>query len=113
METNNPNSDRMKIADRLKEARTLAGLSQSQAADRLGLQRPAISEIESGKRKVSAEEIIQFSNLYRVDASWLILNESETKDGLSPEMKFAAREFAKLSKEDANRLVQLMKILPK
>jgi transcriptional regulator with XRE-family HTH domain len=113
METNNSNSDRLKIAERLKEARVLAGLSQSQAADKLGLQRPAISEIESGKRKVSAEEIIQFSNLYRVDGSWLLLQENEEEDNLSPEMRFAAREFAKLPKEDAQRLLQLMKILPK
>jgi transcriptional regulator with XRE-family HTH domain len=113
METNNINSDRVKIAERLKEARVLAGLSQSLAADKLGLQRPAISEIESGRRKVSAEEIIQFSNLYKVDASWLLLQENEDEDNLSAEMKFAAREFAKLPKEEAQRLLKLMKILQK
>lgn len=107
MENSNSNPDREKIAARLKDARILAGLSQAQAADKLGLQRPAISEIEAGKRKVSAEEIIQFSNLYRVAASWLLL-EDDTED-----LKFAARELSKLKPEDRQRLLEVLKILPK
>ena len=48
-------SDKEKIAQRLKEARTKAGLSQDQAATIIGLPRPAISEIEAGRRKVTVE----------------------------------------------------------
>ncbi len=108
METNNLNPEREKIAARLKEARILSGLSQEQAATKLNLQRPAISEIESGKRKVSAEEVIQFAHLYRVDTSWLLLTEDE-----SDSMKFAARELGKLSKADIQKLLHVLKILPK
>lgn len=109
MENNNSITDREKIAVRLKEARVNSGLSQSQAADRLGLQRPAISEIESGKRKVSAEEIIQFGILYSVDTNWLLLKEDTNND----QFKFAARELGKLSKEDIEKVIQVLKILPK
>lgn len=108
MENNNFLPNREKIAARLKEARTLAGLSQAQAADKLGLQRPAISEIEAAKRKVSAEEIIQFANLYQVDPNWLLLKETENE-----QFKFAARELSKLSKDDVEKVLQLLKILPK
>ena len=49
------------IASRLKIAREMAGLSQNQVAKMLGMKRPAISEIEAGRRKVSADEIAQLA----------------------------------------------------
>lgn len=106
-------SDRVKIATRLKEARSLAGLSQAQAAERMGLQRPAISELEVGNRKVSAEELIQFADLYRVSTTWLLGEESQTETELGEEFKFAARELSKLSPEDVKKLFDVLKILPK
>jgi transcriptional regulator with XRE-family HTH domain len=109
MNLNNLNEDREKIASRLKEARVMAGLSQAQAADQLGLQRPAISDIEGGKRKVSAEEIIQFAELYKVDISWLLLNDQD--EGSS--FKFAARELSKLSPSEIRKLMEVFKMLPK
>ena len=111
METNDLNADREKIALRLKEARVLSGLSQAQAADKLGLQRPAISEIEGGRRKVSAEELIQFANLYKVDTSWLLLRFNE--DDSNEQLKFAARELSKLSPDDIQKVLDVLKILPK
>jgi len=108
MDKNITPSEREKIAARIKEARILSGLSQAQAADKLNLQRPAISEIEAGKRKVSAEEIVQFGNLYEVDTSWLLLQENETDN-----LKFAARELSKLKEEDIKKLLEVLKILPK
>jgi transcriptional regulator with XRE-family HTH domain len=107
MESSSTNPDRDKIAARLKDARVLAGLSQAQAADKLGLQRPAISDIEAGKRKVSAEEIIQFADLYRVSTSWLLLEEDENQV-----QKFAARELNKLKPDDIKKLLDFIKILP-
>lgn len=60
------------IASRLKDARRMAGLSQAQVANILGLQRPSVSEMEAGNRKVTAEEIAQLAELYDVSASWLL-----------------------------------------
>ena len=108
MENNPTATERERIASRLKDARVFAGLSQEQAAIQLELQRPAISEIEAGKRKVSAEEIIRFASLYKVDTSWLLLEESDNQ-----EYKFAARELSKLKKDDIQKLLQVLKILPK
>lgn len=113
MENNNLSSDREKIATRLKEARLLSGLSQAQAADKLGLQRPAVSEIEAGKRKVSAEELIQFSTLYKVDTSWLLLKDNDNDPPITEQLKFAARELSKLSQEDIQKVLDVLKILPK
>lgn len=105
-------SEREKIAGRLKEARILAGLSQAQAASKMNLQRPAITEIEAGNRKVSAEEIIQFGVLYKVNTTWL-LGEDVAEGDSSDEFQFAARELSKLNPEDIKKVFDILKILPK
>jgi len=112
MKSKNDMSDREKIAVRLKEARIQAGLSQESAAKILKLQRPAISEIESGNRKVSAEEIIQFANLYRVNSSWLLLNDDGQEAEMDEQLKVAARELSKMSEADRKKLLDILKILP-
>ena len=76
------------------------------------LQRPAISEIESGKRKVSAEEIIQFATLYRVNTSWLLLKEEDQTLEMDEELRVAARELSKMSEIDRKKLLDILKILP-
>lgn len=105
-------SEREQIAERLKEARVMAGLSQENAAKILLIPRPAISEIESGKRKVSAEEIIQFSKLYKVSMSWLLLKESVETE-MDEQLRVAARELSKMSEVDRKKLLDILKILPK
>jgi len=111
MNNKNNAKEREQIAERLKDARTRSGLSQESAAKFLGIQRPAISEIESGKRKVSAEEIIQFSKLYKVNASWLLLKE-EVETEMDEQLKIAARELSKMSEADRKKLLEILKILP-
>lgn len=103
-------SDREKIAKRLKDARMQSGLSQEQASKLLDIQRPTISEIEAGRRKVSAEEIIQFTEYYGVSSSWLLSGDSASQDD---DFQFAARELEKLNKEDIKKLIGILKILPK
>ncbi|MBA2272547.1 MAG: helix-turn-helix transcriptional regulator [Actinobacteria bacterium] len=43
-----------------------------QAAEALDVRRPAISELEHGKRKVSAEELGKLADLYGVSVTWLL-----------------------------------------
>jgi transcriptional regulator with XRE-family HTH domain len=95
-------------AYRLKMARKMSGLSQNQIAKMLGLQRPAISEIEAGRRKVSAEEIAIFADTYDVDVSWLLNMGACTKDETQAKYELAAREINKLKPEDADRLLNLL-----
>lgn len=105
-------SEREKIAERLKEARSLAGLSQENAARILSIPRPAISEIEAGRRKVSAEEIIQFSKLYKVSTSWLLLKEEQEENEMDEQLKVAARELSKMNENDRKKLLEILKIFP-
>lgn len=99
-----------RIAYKLKLAREMAGLSQNQVANFLGLKRPAISEIEAGRRKVSAEELAELSRIYSVSINWLV-GESEEEDENQIRMGLAARELSKLKPEDVDRLLKILSAL--
>lgn len=102
-------SRRGTIAARLRAAREMAGLSQGQVAKILGLHRPSISEAEAGRRKVSAEELAEFANIYKVSLSWLAC--ADPDDTADPEMaryELAARKLSKMKKEDFNHLMELL-----
>jgi len=99
---------RRAIADRLREARRLAGLSQGQAAQRMNMHRPTVSEIEAGNRRVSAEELSRFATLYEVSTSYLT-GESPGAMALDdPRLQLAARELRKLPPESLNKLLQAL-----
>ncbi|MHB8523787.1 MAG: helix-turn-helix domain-containing protein [Limisphaerales bacterium] len=101
---------RAAIAARLRAAREQAGLSQGQVAKLLEMQRPTISEIEAGRRKVPAEELSRFAEIYDVSVSWLTNNEPEVPD---PAVELAARELAKLKTKDLDKVLQLLRTLRK
>lgn len=99
---------RAEVASRLREARKMAGLSQGQVAKLLDMHRPTISEIEAGNRRVTAEELTRFAELYDVTVSWLL---AETADQLTtddPRLQLAARELSKLKPDDLDRLLRLL-----
>ena len=101
-------SRRTLIAERLKEARKLAGVSQGHVAKILGLHRPSISEIEAGNRRVSAHELARLAEIYDVGVAWLLGEAPETLDTKDPRLELAARELAKLKPDDLDRLLRLL-----
>lgn len=96
------------IASRIREARKMAGLSQTQVAKMLGLHRPSISEIEAGNRSVSAEEIARLAEIFDVSASWLLGEGVDKVDVYDNKLQLAARELQKLKPEDLDRLLTLL-----
>jgi transcriptional regulator with XRE-family HTH domain len=102
--------DRQAIAKRLRVARESAGLSQGQVAKLFGYQRPTISEIEAGRRRVSAEELARFCEIYDVSLTWVVTENSEVSN---PKVELAARELAKLKREDLDKVMNLLQMLRK
>lgn len=96
------------VAERMREARKLAGLSQGQVARLLGYHRPTISQIEAGKRRVSTDELKLLAKLYDVSTSWLLNETSESLDPDDPRVQLAARELNKLDPDDLDRLLKLI-----
>ncbi len=60
------------IAARLAAARRTAGLSQKDAADKLGVGVPALSLWEGGKRSVSTRRLMQLADAYGVDPAYIL-----------------------------------------
>lgn len=96
------------IAERLKEARKLAGISQGHVATMLGLHRPSVSEIEAGNRRVSADELARMAEIYDVSVAWLLGEAPNTLDAQDPRLELAARELTKLKPDDLDRLLKLL-----
>lgn len=96
------------IAERLKEARKLAGVSQGHVAKILGLHRPSITEIEAGNRRVAADELVRLAEIYDVGVAWLLGEAPDTLDAQDPRLALAARELTKLKPDDLDRLLKLL-----
>jgi transcriptional regulator with XRE-family HTH domain len=106
--TETQDSKRTVIASRLREARKMAGISQGQVAKLLEMHRPTISEIEAGNRRVSAEELSKFAEMYDVTTSWLLAETAEQLETDDPRLQLAARELSKLKPDDLDRLLRLL-----
>lgn len=96
------------IGSRLAIARKRAGLSQTQVAAEIDLPRPSISEIESGRRRVAAEELARFADLYSVDMDWLAGHGEKKVDPLRDKLHLAARKVAGLKEEDLEKVIDLL-----
>jgi len=103
--------EREALGSRLRMARELSGLSQAQVANMLSLHRPSVSEMEAGRRKVSAEELCKLADIYDVKLSWLTGTEKEEDGGDDERIRLAARELAKLKPADYERVMYLLKVL--
>lgn len=106
--TDHQDTKRAVVAARLREARKMAGLSQGQVAKLLALHRPTISEIEAGNRRISADELPRFAEIYDVTVSWLLAESPEQLETDDPRLQLAARELSKLNPDDLDRLLRLL-----
>lgn len=62
----------MNIGERIRKMRDTLGISQQDLAAKVGLSRPALSQIESGRRKVSADELLLFSKTLNIAVDHLM-----------------------------------------
>jgi transcriptional regulator with XRE-family HTH domain len=65
------------FGERLRQLRTLAGLSQEELAEKAGLDRTYVSSCERGRRNVSLENIWRFALALGVKPSALFSNETQ------------------------------------
>jgi transcriptional regulator with XRE-family HTH domain len=61
-----------KLGAKIKTIRENFGLSQERVAELLGINRVAISQIENGERKISAEEIAKLSRIFNMPSDVLL-----------------------------------------
>lgn len=111
--TTRPLTRRLPIGDRLRSAREAAGLSQGQVAKLMGLHRPTISEIEAGRRRVSADEVTQFAEVYGVGTDWILSERDPDAVPDDDKILLAARQLSRMKDDDLARLMKLIHMLKK
>ena len=103
---------RVRLGERLREAREYVGLTQDEVAKRLGVPRSALSNIEAGQRKVDALELRTLARLYQRPTAWFT-EEGETAEqpALPKEVAHLARAAASLSSRDREELARFADFL--
>ncbi len=94
---------RRRLGERLREARKYLGLKQEEVAAYLKIGRTALTDIESGQRRVEAIELIRLAQLYRQSVGYFT-GEDEASAGLPIDVAHLARRVADLSAEDREEL---------
>lgn len=95
------------MAKKIKETRQYIGLTQQQVADSLSIPRSAISDIETGKRKLTAEELKKIANLFRHPVNHFLGEETE----IAEDVAVLARTAESLSENDRKELLRFAKFL--
>lgn len=70
----------MNLHERLKKARTMAGMTQAQAANALSLASQQIWNMENRDEDVPATRLFLMADTYQVNARWLATGESQPED---------------------------------
>ena len=91
------------LNERIREYRTRMHLSQDYVASYLGINRAAVTQIESGNRKVSADELASLSTLFNVSADTLLHG-----TGVNGPAVLFARNFERLTEQDQAEIINLM-----
>lgn len=98
------------LGERLRAAREYLGLSQHEVSELLGVSRPAVTQMEAGRRKVSTLELREFARLYRRPYAWLVGEEDDqpADDALTQALYRTTRE---LSEQDRAQLLNFAQFL--
>lgn len=94
---------RRRIGERLREARTYLGLKQDEVATHLRLPRTALTDMESGQRRVEALELSRLARLYRQPVGFFTGEDAAGAD-LPVKVAHLARRVAGLSPRDLEEL---------
>ncbi|MFH1554743.1 MAG: helix-turn-helix transcriptional regulator [Pseudomonadota bacterium] len=104
--------DRLALGEKLRKAREYVGLKQEDVAKHLDIPRSALSNIESGMRKVEALELSRLSKLYQRPVAWFTGDDTPIAGHeLPPEVAHVARAAAALSKQDRQELANFAEFL--
>lgn len=100
----------MNIAERVKQIRKEAGLTQQQFADRLGLKRNSIAQIEGG-RNTSDQTIRAICKEFNVNEAWLRDGIGEPHTEQSWEEEVAQFVFSTFQNEEETVQKDFLRVL--
>ncbi|MGH3868352.1 MAG: helix-turn-helix domain-containing protein [Pseudonocardiaceae bacterium] len=102
--------DRNALGERLRSAREYLGLSQGDVAEFLGLSRPAVTNMETGNRKVSADELARLARLYHRPYEYFIGETTkEEMDITTAALYRTTRDLSDRDREQVLRFAQFLR----
>lgn len=102
-----PEDEGQLLGARLKEAREYVGLKQDEVAKHLGIPRTGVSEIEKGKRNVSALELKKLAHLYQRPVPYFTGDDT----AVPADVAYLARTASALSGTDRQELQRFAEFL--
>lgn len=109
-----PDSDaeRRRLGEKLREAREYVGYSQDEVAGFLKVPRTAVTNMESGQRKVDALELKRLAELYRQPISHFTGDDNDEAGAALPtDVAHLARQATALSRKDREELGRFAEFL--
>ena len=104
-------AERLKLAERLREAREYLGFSQDQVAQHLGVPRSALSNMETGQRRVEVVELKRLAVLYQKPVAFFTGEAGPPTSGLPTDVEHLARKASKLTPKDRQELTRFADFL--
>jgi len=101
------NSEWIQLGARLRKAREYLNLSQQYVADRTGIPRSAVSDVERGVRKVDSLELKKLSKLYMYSVSYFLGDDDEVDEGVQT----LARAVTDLTDHDRDEVLRYAQFL--
>jgi transcriptional regulator with XRE-family HTH domain len=99
-------SESQQLAKRLREVREYLNLPQQYVADKTGIPRSAVSDIERGTRKVDSLELRKLARLYMHPVGYFFGDED-----VSEEIRALARAVTDLTDDDRGEVVRFAQFL--
>ena len=106
---NPASSDSETLGMRLKEARAAIGLPQAAVAERLSIPRASVSDIETGRRRVTFLELKQLAALYRRPYSYFSGDEEDP--AVEATSRALYRTTSELSEDDRKQVLRFAQFL--
>lgn len=105
-----PEGEGVQLGKRFREVREYLGFSQQMVADRTGIARSAISDIERGTRKVDSLELKKLARLYRRPVGYF-LDERPNATAGDHAIAGLARALTQLTQGDREAVVRFAEYL--
>lgn len=104
-----PDEARRILAEKMREAREYLGLSQEEVSQRVGLPRPAISQIENGNRRVDAIELAKFASIYQRPVSYFTGEAGVEEPRQIELLKRAATDLSDQDRDEVLRFAEFLR----
>ncbi len=100
----------MSIHDRIKEVRERYDLTQKKFGENIGLSRPQVTLLETGKRYPSDRTISDICRVYGVSRNWLLHGEGEIFEEREAFIQFLVNTLTEVDDKEREFLMNYFKL---